>query len=82
MPIDNRTPKSCTIGTFEILTVRKAMTAAIVAATSGGPMWTSVRLEWTAGRFDAAFFLDAVLDLDRELDAETDEDRQPGDRDE
>ena len=42
MPIDSRTPKSCTIGTFEIFTVRKAMTAATVAATSGGPMCRSV----------------------------------------
>ena len=42
MPIDSSTPKSCTIGTFEIFTVRNAMTAAIVAATSGGPMCNSV----------------------------------------
>ena len=38
MPIDSNTPKSCTIGTLEIFTVRKAMTAAIVAASSGGPI--------------------------------------------
>ena len=42
MPIDSSTPKSCTIGTLEIFTVRNAMTAAIVAATSGGPMCSSV----------------------------------------
>jgi hypothetical protein len=42
MPIDSSTPKSCTIGTLEIFTVKNAMTAAIVAATNGGPMWTSV----------------------------------------
>ena len=42
MPIDKSTPKSCTIGTLEILTVRKAMTAATVAATSGGPMCRKV----------------------------------------
>src|SRR3954452_22244822 len=42
MPIDSSTPKSWTIGTLEILTVRKAMTAAIVAATRGGPISTIV----------------------------------------
>jgi hypothetical protein len=42
MPIDNSTPKSCTIGTFEIRTVRNAITAATVATSSGGPRWRIV----------------------------------------
>ncbi len=42
MPSDSSTPKSCTIGTFEILTVRNAMTAAMVAVSNGGPMCFSV----------------------------------------
>jgi hypothetical protein len=42
MPIDSSTPKSCTIGTFEIRTVRNAITAATVATSSGGPRWRIV----------------------------------------
>ena len=42
MPIESRTPKSWTIGTREIFTVRNAITAATVAVSSAGPMWSSV----------------------------------------
>ena len=42
MPSDSSTPKSCTIGTFESFTTKKAMTAAAVAVSNGGPRWVSV----------------------------------------
>ncbi len=38
MPTASSKPKSCTIGTFDIFIVRKAMTAAAVAVSKGGPM--------------------------------------------
>ena len=42
MPSESSTPKSWTIGTREIFTVRKAITAATVAASNGGPIWARV----------------------------------------
>ncbi|CAB4815755.1 unannotated protein [freshwater metagenome] len=42
MPNDSSTPKSCTIGTREIFTVKNAMAAAIVATNIGGPRWRAV----------------------------------------
>ena len=75
MPIASRTPKSCTIGTLEIFTVTKAITAATVAVSSGGPMWAQRLGERVATVTGDALLLDPVLHLDRELDAQPDQDR-------
>ena len=50
MPMASSAPKSWTIGTWEMRTVRKAMTAATVAATIGGPVRASVSPNGSAFR--------------------------------
>ena len=60
IPSERSTPKSCTIGTFEIFTTMKAMTAAMVAVSSGGPRWASVSpkgpLTWSMPRSSSIRF--------------------------
>ena len=82
MPIASSTPKSRIIGTFEMRSARNANDA----GDRGGDQRRREVGHRLADRVAVVvehhLLLDPVVDLDREVDAEPDQDRQPGDRDE
>ena len=80
MPIASRTPKSRIMGTLEMRSAAKATTA-----VNGGSeqRWCKVRHRLGDGvrlLVEHHLLLDTVVDLDREVDAHPDEDRQTRDR--
>ena len=80
MPTASSTPKSRIIGTFEIRSARNATTPVSMAAISGGARLASVSPIGMLVVVEQHLLLDPVVDLDREVDPEPDQDRQPGDR--